>query len=62
LGKAAGIIQYEITNPKDFFKQEQFLNTVAKKLSMHLVASKPLYLTKQQVPKEFIDRELAVFK
>jgi translation elongation factor EF-Ts len=29
---------------------------------MHLVASKPLYLTKQQVPKEFMDRELAVFK
>jgi elongation factor Ts len=66
LGKAASVVQFGITNlpaGKSFesFSQE-FLNNVGKKLAMHVVASKPMYLNKSSVPKEFVEKELAIFK
>jgi translation elongation factor EF-Ts len=41
--------------------QEEFQFT-GKKLAMHLVASKPMYLSKNDVPKEFMEKEMAIFR
>ena len=38
------------------------VNEICKKLAMHVVAANPLYLDASQVPPDFIDREMEVFK
>lgn len=35
---------------------------VGRKLGMHVVAATPLYLNPQQVPKEVLERETAIFR
>ena len=40
---------------------ETQLNAVGKKLSMHVVASKPLYLSGSDVPADAMEEEKAVF-
>jgi translation elongation factor EF-Ts len=35
---------------------------LGKKLAMHIVAAKPLYLDTNQIPQDFIDKEIEIFR
>lgn len=43
-------------------KSQDKVQNICKKLAMHVVAAKPLYLDTSQVPSNFIAREMEVFK
>ena len=43
-------------------KSQDKVHGICKKLAMHVVAANPLYLDDSQVPSDFINREMEVFK
>lgn len=61
MGGKIGVL-VEVNCETDFVaKNENFLNFV-KDISMHIAASNPLYLTEEEVPKDVIDSEKAIYK
>lgn len=47
---------------KDLSTVSDFSEKVGRRLAMHLVASKPLFLSKQQVTSDFLEKEKAIFQ
>jgi len=63
MGRSLGIVTLTLNNLTSL--NDEKINKVeemGKKLAMHIVASNPLFLDKNNVPQEFIDKESAIFK
>jgi elongation factor Ts len=52
-GSAAAIVELQSTNEKGFENADE----TAKKLAMHIVAARPLYLNPESVPTDMVDKE-----
>lgn len=59
LGRIAGILSVEVDDGKT---QVEALQRVGSELAMHIVAAKPLFLTKELVPSEALENEREVLK
>ncbi|RYH22139.1 hypothetical protein EON65_19690 [archaeon] len=65
MGKAVGIVHISATpsNPTPTSALiEALQEQVGKRLAMHVVASKPQYLTPTQVPQDVVDKEEGIFR
>lgn len=66
LGRAAGVLTFDVSkyeNSSVSFEafEQQFSTSVARRLAMHLVASKPLFLSKKDATSAFLESEKAIF-
>ena len=52
-GSAAAVVEVEVTSDKGSEKAEE----AAKKLAMHVVAAKPMYLNPESVPEDVVNKE-----
>ena len=61
MGRSASIIYLSI-KPTVPLENTPLFNDIARKLAMHIVAAKPLYLSSKDVPSSFIEKETAIFR
>jgi len=59
LGRIAGILSLEVDDGKT---QVEALQRVGSELAMHVVAAKPLFLTKELVPSDALENEREILK
>ncbi|KAK7301742.1 hypothetical protein RJT34_12614 [Clitoria ternatea] len=59
LGRIAGILSLEVDNGKT---QVEAIQGVGSELAMHIVAAKPLFLTKELVPSQALENEREILK
>ena len=63
LGKAAGLVRLTAADAVDVSAvQQQLRDSVGRKLAMHVVAAKPLFLSPAEVPADFLEKEKAIFQ
>lgn len=65
LGKSAGVLVWGVnSSSEDITKKtvDYLTEAAGRKLAMHVVAAKPLFLAPENVSQEFIDKELAIFR
>lgn len=55
-------MQWSIDASASAEHKEELRSQVGRRLAMHIVAAKPLYLSTDAVPQIFIDQELAIFR
>ncbi len=59
-GKMAGMVQLNCET--DFVARTDRFQQLARDLAMHVVASRPLYVTREEVPADLIEREKAIYR
>jgi elongation factor Ts len=52
----------ELNCETDFVARTERFQTLARDLAMHVVASRPLYVSREDVPAEVIEREKAIYR
>jgi elongation factor Ts len=62
LGKATGVVHMTVDGENVSATQQALKDSVGRKLAMHVVAAKPLFLSSQNVPADFVEKELAIFR
>lgn len=66
MGKVAAVVKLDATGPGVELSAEAIRallgGEVGRKLSMHVVAASPLYLAPNDVPKDVVERETAIFR
>ncbi len=62
MGKATGVVHIAVDGVNAAATQQTLKDSVGRKLAMHVVAAKPLYLSSQEVPADFIEKEVAIFR
>jgi elongation factor Ts len=62
LGRAASIIELEVSSAIHGAAIPSNLTEAAKKLAMHIVAAKPSYLSLQDIPADLMAKETAIFR
>ena len=64
VGKAAACVTFSYTTTAEDKKaiEDSLREQVGRKLAMHIVAAKPLFLQASEVPADFIEKEMAIFK
>ncbi len=61
MGKTAAIVNFNLTGASA--QAEELVRSEAgRKLAMHIVVAKPAYLTAESVPKDVMEREVAIFR
>lgn len=60
-GSKIGVL-VEVNCETDFVARTEKFKELAKNLSMHIAASNPLYLTRDEVPSEIIEKEKEVYR
>jgi elongation factor Ts len=58
--KMAGMVQLNCET--DFVARTDRFQQLARDLAMHVVASRPLYVTREQVPADLVEREKAIYR
>jgi elongation factor Ts len=58
--KMAGMV--ELNCETDFVARTDRFQQLARDLAMHVVASRPLYVSREQVPADLIEREKAIYR
>jgi elongation factor Ts len=59
-GKMAGMVQLNCET--DFVARTDRFQQLARDLAMHVVASRPLYVTREEVPADMIEREKGIYR
>jgi elongation factor Ts len=59
-GKAAALV--ELNCETDFVARTDQFQALARDLAMHVVAARPLWLTREEVPAEVIEKEKAIYQ
>ena len=59
-GKMAGMVQ--VNCETDFVARTDRFQQLARDLAMHVVASRPLYVTREEVPADLIEREKTIYR
>jgi elongation factor Ts len=58
--KMAGMVQLNCET--DFVARTDRFQQLARDIAMHVVASRPLYVTREEVPADLIDREKSIYR
>ena len=58
--KMAGMVQLNCET--DFVARTDRFQQLARDIAMHIVASRPLYVTREEVPADLIEREKAIYR
>jgi elongation factor Ts len=58
--KVAGMVQLNCET--DFVARTDRFQQLARDIAMHVVASRPLYVTREEVPADLIEREKAIYR
>ena len=59
-GKMAGMVQLNCET--DFVARTDRFQQLARDIAMHVVASRPLYVTREEVPADLVEREKAIYR
>lgn len=59
-GTAAAVVQLSYNNNNDNTETNNNMKELGKKLAMHIVAAKPLYLTADKIPQDMIEKERGI--
>jgi elongation factor Ts len=62
LGKAAGVVEFTVDGNNVAATQLLIKESVGRKLAMHVVAAKPLFLSAADVSPDFLAKERAIFQ
>lgn len=63
LGRSAAIVKLSVATTSALSNEvNEMLSDIAKKLAMHVVAAKPLYLQASDVPADVVAKETAIFR
>jgi len=60
-GGQVGVL-VEVNCESDFVARTEAFQTLAKELAMHVAAASPLYVRREDVPADVLDRERAIYK
>ena len=61
MGGQVGVL-VEVGCESDFVARTDEFQTLAREIAMHIAAANPLYVTRDQVPSEDLEREKAIFR
>jgi elongation factor Ts len=62
IGKAISVVQWNVVGSLSAEQNDELRHQIGRRLAMHIVAAKPLYLSSDSVPQAFIEQELAIFR